>query len=175
MTRQLDILNDVYLFDSTLSNDVSLNYKIGKYVLNYKLVFIHVLFKIKYVEDSDSEYDLISTGCMRDIAEYILDKLNNTFDPIEYSTLFSFLPIYNQNGRAYVFIDHSHGCYPLIINSKPNSNDDPINLRLDAVCVSLKSIIKHADDLSHVLKQEQNWSQELQNKILKIAPDNEIL
>lgn len=132
----------------------------GKYCLSYKLVFLYSL----YCGVHDKHINLVE---FERLTQASIDAIQNGRDlPGNY---FSLYPI--ETTEAFLFIDHQHGCFPLILDGSDNKLQESRNLRKSAAIKSLKDIYKKSKSLYKLLSENQTWDQALQDQIMKEIPD----
>lgn len=154
MTRKLKIIEqDEWFLNSSKSER-------GKYFLSYKLVFLYSLHRGVHSQQ-------ITINDFINVTKQSIKAIQNDTD--FRCNCFSLYLI--ATTKAFLFIDHMHGCFPLILDSNDDEFKELSALRKSAAIQSLKDIDDKSDSLYRLLSETQTWDQALQDQIIKEIPD----
>ena len=154
MTRKLEIINKGDWFLNSTSSER------GAYVLSYKLVFLYSLHRGVHSQQ-------ITINDFINVTQQSIEAIENDTD--FRCNCFSFYLI--GTTKAFLFIDHMHGCFPLILDSNDDEFKESSALRKSAAIRCLVDIASKSEALFNLISGTESWDQTLQDQIMKEIPD----
>ncbi|EHL29997.1 hypothetical protein [Legionella drancourtii] len=168
MTRALKIMEEYSNEDEKDYFLRSDRYNNGRYVLSYKLALCYAIHKV--IQNLNDGNDII----LKEKISQLIKNLND--NNAVHEEYYSFLPLRDEEG-AYIYVDHQKGCFPLVIYNRTLSEAEKSNISINrkyALIKSLEAMQDKADQLYQLLKDNEIWNDDLQEKIIELCPDPKV-
>lgn len=138
----------------------------GKYPISYKLVILHSFYNTIKTEEWTKEN---FKEKVQQTWDYINRLPSNSFN----CNCYSIFKFYDHDEVAGIFlVDHSHNCFPLVFYDQKYKSDYGKKLRVSALQKCIFDIQNHYSTLFDLMENSVQWSQELQDAILKEIPED---